>query len=67
MKWSEKECELLLSYAIASDEERKSDRDEYVRHMMYFEGSHPDFKIRSQAAVARKIRQLTRKSLLKNL
>lgn len=47
MKWSQKEKELLISYAFASDEETEQANVENARHMMYFEGNHPELKERT--------------------
>lgn len=49
--WTEKEKDVLLGYAQSSDEETVNDMMEYIRHMMYFEGNHPEFKERSVSAI----------------
>ena len=49
--WTENEKKLLLGYAQASDDENIDEMIEYIRHMMYFEGNHPELKERSISAV----------------
>lgn len=49
--WTEHEKSLLLGYAQSSDDETIDDMIEYIRHMMYFEGNHPELKERSISAV----------------
>ncbi|TFD92589.1 hypothetical protein E2605_18695 [Dysgonomonas capnocytophagoides] len=48
--WTEKEKQLLMDYAYASDEETVTDQIDYARHMMYNEGNHPELKGRSLSA-----------------
>lgn len=50
-KWTDVEKSILLGYAQSSDEETVADTVEYIRHMMYFEGNHPEFKERSVVAI----------------
>ena len=50
-KWTDREKSILLGYAQSSDEETVEDTVEYIRHMMYFEGNHPELKERSVGAV----------------
>lgn len=49
--WTEKEKSILLGYAMSSDDESVDQIIEYIRHMMYFEGNHPELKERSISAV----------------
>lgn len=49
--WTEHEKSLLLGYAQSSDEETIEDIIEYIRHMMYFEGNHPELRERSVSAI----------------
>lgn len=48
--WTEKEKQLLMDYAYASDEETIIDQIDYARHMMYNEGNHPELQERSLSA-----------------
>lgn len=49
--WTENEKSVLLGYAQSSDEENVSEMIEYIRHMMYFEGNHPELKERSVGSI----------------
>lgn len=49
--WTEHEKSLLFGYAQSSDEETIEDIIEYIRHMMYFEGNHPELRERSVSAI----------------
>lgn len=49
--WTENEKSILLGYAQSADEETIGALMEYIRHMMYFEGNHPDLKERSISSV----------------
>ena len=57
--WTENEKKLLLGYAQASDDENIDEMIEYIRHMMYFDGSHPELKERSISAVKSMYYKLT--------
>lgn len=57
-KWTKEEIKHLMMYAEASDMETMEQHYEYIHHMMYNEGNHPDFPIRTLAAITTKIRQL---------
>lgn len=59
-KWTEEEVEHLMMYVEASDDETMEELYEYVHHMMYNEGNHPDFPVRSLPAVTAKIRKVCR-------
>ena len=59
-KWTEEEVKHLMMYVEASDDETMEEMYEYVHHMMYKEGNHPDFPMRSLSAVTTKIRQVCR-------
>lgn len=50
-RWTENEKNILLGYSQASDDENVDEMIEYIRHMMYFEGNHPELKERSVSAV----------------
>lgn len=50
-RWTENEKNILLGYSQASDYENVDEMIEYIRHMMYFEGNHPELKERSVSAV----------------
>ncbi|SBV92039.1 hypothetical protein [uncultured Dysgonomonas sp.] len=50
-KWTDNEKSILLGYTQSSDEETVEDTLEYIRHMMYFEGNHPELKERSIGAI----------------
>jgi hypothetical protein len=45
MKWTQKEKDVLLSLAIASDDENKSEMFDYIHYMMYDEGLY-EFKVK---------------------
>ncbi|OJX63049.1 hypothetical protein [Dysgonomonas sp. 37-18] len=64
-KWTDKEKNLLLGYAQASDEETIDDHIEYIRYMMYLEGNHPELNERSISAVKNMYYKLTNKELNK--
>ena len=49
--WTENEKKLILGYAQASDDENIAEMIEYIRHMMYLEGNHPELKERSVSAI----------------
>ena len=57
-KWTEEEVKHLMMYVEASDDETMQEMYEYVYHMMYKEGNHPDFPARTLSAVIAKIRQV---------
>lgn len=58
IKWTKEEVEHLMMYVEASDDERMDELYEYVHYMMYDEGNHPDFPVRSLSAVTAKIRKV---------
>lgn len=61
-KWTKQEVEYLIVYAEASDDETMTEMYEYVHHMMYKEGNHPDFPVRSLSAITSKLRSVCRES-----
>ena len=56
-KWLDKEVKQLMMYVEASDDKTMEELYEYVHHMMYKEGNHPDFPVRTLSAVTAKIRK----------
>jgi hypothetical protein len=59
-KWTEEEVKHLMMCVEASDEETMKELYEYVHHMMYNEGNHPDFPVRTLSAITAKIRKVCR-------
>ncbi len=63
--WTENEKKLLLGYAQAPDDENIDEMIEYIRHMMYLEGNHPELNERSISSVKNMYYKLTNKELNK--
>lgn len=61
MKWTQEEIDTALGYAISCDEETMEDTYNYVHNMMYNEGNHPKFPIRTLSALTRKLRACIKK------
>lgn len=65
-KWTNEEIEQMMMYVEACDDETMEELYEYVHHMMYKEGNHPDFKERTLSAITAKIRKLCRNGFRKS-